>query len=136
MQLCNNIYNIYDKEKFDYYYPHTFEKELDYLKPDALNNVHKITIPINNTQEIELDFDASDSIENKSALIKIFNFRYELLFEEEMNITFPLIFNITKEKCEKYFNTRGIYFLSIDILSGEEEIETVILPYNCVIEIV
>lgn len=135
MQLCNDIYNVYDKEQFDYYYPYTFEKELDYLKPDKLNNVNKITIPLNNTQKIELDFDTSDSIENKSALIKIFNFRYELLFEEEMNITSPLIFNITQEKCEKYFNTRGIYFLSVDIL-GEDEVETVILPYTCVIEIV
>ena len=135
MQLCNDVYNVYDDEKFDYYYLHTFEKELDYLKPDGLNNIHKITIPLNNTQEIELDFDNLDNIENKSALIKIFNFRYEVLFEEEVDIKLPFIFNITKEKCEKYFNTRGLYFLSLDILN-EDEVKTVISPYSCVIEIV
>ena len=75
MQMCNDIYNVYDKEKFDYYYPYTFHnKDLDYLNPEDINNITKVQIPLGDTKEIEINLDEkySEQLQNKQLIISIY----------------------------------------------------------------
>lgn len=138
MQICNDIYNVYDKEKFDYYYPYTFHnKDLDYLNPDGINNITKIQIPLGDTKEIEINLDEqySEQLENKQLIISIYNFRYELIHQLETEPTLDLILNVDINMVENCFKTRGIYYCQIN-LTDEINNSTVILPYNYVIEII
>ena len=55
MQMCNDIYNVYDKEKFDYYYPYTFHNEdVNYL---FSTNPCRVEIPLGNNYEIPIKID-------------------------------------------------------------------------------
>lgn len=138
MQMCNDIYNVYDKEKFDYYYPYTFHnKDLDYLNPDDINNITKVQIPLGDTKEIEINLDEkySEQLQNKQLIISIYNFRYELIHQLKTEPTLDLILNVDINMVENCFKTRGIYYCQIN-LTDEINNSTIILPYNYVIEII
>ena len=54
-KLCNNMYNNYYGEEFDYYYPYSFHNEdVNYL---FSINPCKVEIPIGNTYEIPVKID-------------------------------------------------------------------------------
>ena len=54
--LCNNMYDNYYKEEFDYYYPYSFHNEnISYL---FSINPCKIEIPIGNNYEIPINIDS------------------------------------------------------------------------------
>lgn len=54
-KLCNNLYNNYHDEKFDYYYPYSFHNEdVSYL---FSTNPCKVEIPLGNNYEIPIVMD-------------------------------------------------------------------------------
>ena len=54
-KLCNNMYNNYHDEKFDYYYPYAFNNEdVDYL---FSINPCKVEIPLGNNYDIPVTMD-------------------------------------------------------------------------------
>ena len=138
-KLCNNLYNDYYKEEFDYYYPYYFNQhDLDYLMPDRLSHIHKEQISlgeIGRVLEIKVLGDDIPSwvkeyislALNPEVKVTIYNFRYEPIYEiypameedqeGDVIINIPIDEDIVKE-C---FITRGLYFCEADVKITEEE---------------
>ena len=138
-ELCNNLYNDYYKEEFDYYYPYRFNQhDLDYLIPDRLNHVHKEQISlgeVGRTLKIEISgndiptwvkeyISPSTSLE---ARVVIYNFRYESIYqihpevEEDQEGNILINIPIGEDIVSDCFSVRGLYFCEADLEINKEE---------------
>jgi len=70
----------------------------------------------------------------KTFNIKIYNFRYEEIYQTTQDAHKKTYLKITKELANEYFDKKGLYYLQVDLLDGEN-LSTMILPNNFVIAI-
>ena len=130
----NDMYNDYHCCTIPYDYPYSFEERNKiYLQCKQIpywiwNEFDTTSISFDIKKLLkhcccypEIEFDDIDPEKNKFHFT-FYNFRYEMLFEVDKEITETVSVEISKDISEKYFPS-GIYFCSLVLQSIEEEPE-------------
>lgn len=128
----NDMYNNYHCCTIPYDYPYSFEERNKiYLQCKQIpywiwNEFDTTSISFDMKKLLkhcccypEIEFDDIDPEKNKFHFT-FYNFRYEMLFEVDKEITETVSIEITKDISEQYFPS-GIYFCSLVLQSIEED---------------
>ena len=128
----NDMYNNYHCCTIPYDYPYSFEERNKiYLQCKQIpywiwNEFDTTSISFDIKKLLkhcccypEIEFDDIDPEKNKFHFT-FYNFRYEMLFEVDKEITETVSIEITKDISEQYFPS-GIYFCSLVLQSIEED---------------
>lgn len=139
---CNNMYNNYDNDLFNYYTTSTFDNRTkEYLisryEPNAYWDYgDTVNIIFNIIECTELTLADIESLEGKFLRVNFYNNRYELIpFTYEIDgisqFSVYLDYNIST----KYFK-RGTYHCSIDVLTYVDEEKTEISTSETILPMV
>lgn len=126
----NDLYNVFDSEQFDYYYPITWEKRnKEYLEMSEKSSAtwnYQDTVRFSiNLRECNEDIVNNDFLDNSDIVVTFYNFRYESIYSQTYSTNdldseeYTIILDIDRETSSNIF-TKGIYRMGIIVKSQEE----------------
>lgn len=126
--MRTDMYDVYTDKELDYYYP-----QPPYPKNTAIIGKW------NYGDTIKIKFNLEDHSETpfigKIVIIKIFNFRFENMYEEATPAVKSFTLVIDNDLSEEMFK-KGLYYLGIYVREQNGDITTVMEPKNSCLQVV
>ena len=127
----SDLYNVFDTEQFDYYYPITWEgRDKEYLK---MKETPTITWDYRSTVSFPIDLtDYLEIVGENNIVVRFYNFRYEEMYSQTFSAADidpednSVRCNIDKQTSSSIFE-KGIYKMGITIENDDEDGEVIVV---------